>query len=65
MAALIYWYIGKQESESPYVHIHWLLAIIYGFSGKWGCVAVFGLPGTLFAFVGIWNGFVTFRTRNN
>lgn len=62
---LVYWYVAKQERESPYVHIHWLLAIIYSAAGKWGCVAVFGLPGALVGFVGLWNGIVAFRTRND
>jgi hypothetical protein len=64
IATLVYWYIDKQESESAYVHIHWLLAFIYSISGKWGCVAVFALPGALFAFMGIWNGIVAFRSQN-
>ena len=65
MAVLVYWYINGQERESPYIHIHWLLAIIYSRFGKWGCVAFFALPGALFAFVGIWNGVVAFRTRHD
>ena len=52
-AAFVYWYISDLEQGGRGGRIHWLLAILYKWGGKWLCVGFVALFGVAFTAAGI------------
>ena len=52
-ALLLYWYIGSIEARGG-GRVHWIVALVYNWAGKTGTVLLFGIPGAIFAIIGIW-----------
>lgn len=53
LAVFLYWYFSDFEASGGRRRIHWIIALLYNFGGKWVPCSVFGIFGFLLIGIGI------------